>query len=138
VSSSWSALLCNISIPRFILQSVHLLYKYAMRIIFCFIRTRRINFSYYTNKLFSLRINFPLPFLLLLFLTVIVLSFLFWLPIWYLQISSSSSSKYVVLTVLLITNLYEKKWENQQNIFSNQNILCSSTLKKSCWWGSHV
>jgi hypothetical protein len=43
----------------FILQSVHLLYKYAIRIIFCFIRTRRINFSYYTNKLFSLRINFP-------------------------------------------------------------------------------
>ena len=29
----------------FILQSVHLLYKYAIRINFCFIRTRRINFS---------------------------------------------------------------------------------------------
>jgi hypothetical protein len=43
----------------FILQSVHLLYKYAIRINVCFIRTRRINFSYYTNKLFSLRINFP-------------------------------------------------------------------------------
>ena len=43
----------------FILQSVHLLYKYAIRINICFIRTRRINFSYYTNKLFSLRINFP-------------------------------------------------------------------------------
>jgi hypothetical protein len=28
----------------FILQSVHLLYKYAIRINFCFIRTRRINF----------------------------------------------------------------------------------------------
>jgi hypothetical protein len=42
---------------RIILQSVHLLYKYAIRINFCFIRTRRINFSYYTNKLFSLRIN---------------------------------------------------------------------------------
>jgi hypothetical protein len=35
----------------FILQSVHLLYKYAIRINFCFIHTRRINFSYYTNKL---------------------------------------------------------------------------------------
>ena len=34
-------------------------YKYAIRINFCFIRTRRINFSYYTNKLFKLRINFP-------------------------------------------------------------------------------
>jgi hypothetical protein len=33
--------------------------KYAIRINFCFIRTRRINFSYYTNKLFSLQINFP-------------------------------------------------------------------------------
>ena len=43
----------------FILQSVHLLYKYAIRIHFCFIRSRRINFSFYTNKLFSLRINFP-------------------------------------------------------------------------------
>ena len=31
----------------FILQSVHLLYKYAKRINFCFIRTRRINFSAY-------------------------------------------------------------------------------------------
>ena len=31
----------------FILQSVHLLYKYAIRIHFCFIRTRRINFSAY-------------------------------------------------------------------------------------------
>ena len=31
----------------FILQSVHLLYKYAIRINFCFIRTRRINFSAY-------------------------------------------------------------------------------------------
>jgi hypothetical protein len=31
----------------FILQSVHLLYKYAMRIIVCFIRTRRINLSAY-------------------------------------------------------------------------------------------
>jgi hypothetical protein len=31
----------------FILQSVHLLYKYAIRIIFCFIRTRRIHFSAY-------------------------------------------------------------------------------------------
>ena len=31
----------------FILQSVHLPYKYAMRINFCFIRTRRINFSAY-------------------------------------------------------------------------------------------
>ena len=41
-----------------ILQSVHLLYKYAIRIHFCFIRNRRINFSYYTNTLFSLRINF--------------------------------------------------------------------------------
>jgi hypothetical protein len=41
----------------FILQSVHLPYKYAIRIHFCFIRSRRINFSYYTNKLFSLRIN---------------------------------------------------------------------------------
>ena len=30
-----------------ILQSVHLLYKYAIRIHFCFIRTRRINFSAY-------------------------------------------------------------------------------------------
>ena len=47
------------AIDYFILQSVHLLYKYAIRINFCFIRTRRINFSYYTNKLFSLRINFP-------------------------------------------------------------------------------
>jgi hypothetical protein len=28
----------------FILQSVHLLYKYAIRIHVCFIRTRRINF----------------------------------------------------------------------------------------------
>ena len=46
-------------IKDFILQSVHLLYKYAIRIMFCFIRTRRINFSYYTNKLFSLRIHFP-------------------------------------------------------------------------------
>ena len=51
---------------RFILQSVHLLYIYAIRINVCFIRTRRINFSYYTNKLFSLPnklfnlpINFP-------------------------------------------------------------------------------
>jgi hypothetical protein len=35
---------------RIILQSVHLLYKYAMRIIFCFIRTRRIIFQP-TNKL---------------------------------------------------------------------------------------
>ena len=43
----------------FILQSVHLLYKHAMRINICFIRTRRINFSYYTNTLFSLWINFP-------------------------------------------------------------------------------
>ena len=43
----------------FILQSIHLLYKYAIRINCCFIRTRRINFSYYTYKLFSLRINFP-------------------------------------------------------------------------------
>jgi hypothetical protein len=33
--------------PFFILQSVYFLYKYAMRIIFCFIRTRRINFSAY-------------------------------------------------------------------------------------------
>jgi hypothetical protein len=33
--------------------------EYAIRINFCFIRTRRINFSYYMNKLFSLRINFP-------------------------------------------------------------------------------
>ena len=32
---------------KFILQSVHLLYKYAIRINFCFIRTRRINFSAY-------------------------------------------------------------------------------------------
>jgi hypothetical protein len=47
---------CN---TYFILQSVHLLYKYAIRIHFCFIRTRRINFTYYANKLFSLRINFP-------------------------------------------------------------------------------
>ena len=31
----------------FILQSVHLPYKYAIRINFCFIRTRRINFSAY-------------------------------------------------------------------------------------------
>jgi hypothetical protein len=31
----------------FILQSVHLLYKYAIRINVCFIRTRRINFSAY-------------------------------------------------------------------------------------------
>jgi hypothetical protein len=31
----------------FILQSVHLLYIYAIRINFCFIRTRRINFSAY-------------------------------------------------------------------------------------------
>ena len=31
----------------FILQSVRLLYKYAIRINFCFIRTRRINFSAY-------------------------------------------------------------------------------------------
>jgi hypothetical protein len=31
----------------FILQSVHLLYKYAIRINFCFIRTIRINFSAY-------------------------------------------------------------------------------------------
>ena len=30
-----------------ILQSVHLLYKYAIRINCCFIRTRRINFSAY-------------------------------------------------------------------------------------------
>jgi hypothetical protein len=30
----------------------------------------------------------------------------------------------------LITNLHEKNWENQQNIFPNQNILCSPTLKK--------
>ena len=37
----------------FILQSVHLLYKYTIQINFCFIRTRRINFSYYTNKLFQ-------------------------------------------------------------------------------------
>ena len=44
---------------QFILQSVHLLYKYTIRINFCFIRTRRINFSNYTNKLLSLRINFP-------------------------------------------------------------------------------
>ena len=36
---------------NFILQSVYLLYKYAIRIHFYFIRTRRINFSYYTNKL---------------------------------------------------------------------------------------
>jgi hypothetical protein len=43
----------------FILQSVHLLYKYTIRINFCFIHTSRINFSYYTNKLFSLQINFP-------------------------------------------------------------------------------
>jgi hypothetical protein len=54
---------CDISlnelVKQIILQSVHVLYKYAMRINFCFIRTRRINFSYYTNKLFSLRINFP-------------------------------------------------------------------------------
>ena len=34
-------------INLFILQSVHLLYKYAIRINFCFIRTRRINFSAY-------------------------------------------------------------------------------------------
>ena len=44
-------------LKRFILQSDHLLYKYAIRINFCFIRTRRINFSVYestfqpTNKL---------------------------------------------------------------------------------------
>jgi hypothetical protein len=48
-------------IQRFILQSVHLLYKCAIRIHFCFIRTRRINLSYYTNKLFSLRINLLVP-----------------------------------------------------------------------------
>ena len=46
-------------IKIFILQSVHLLYKYAIRIHFCFIRPRRINFSAYeytfkpTNKLLS-------------------------------------------------------------------------------------
>ena len=34
-------------IPDFILQSVHWLYKYAIRINFCFIRTRRINSSAY-------------------------------------------------------------------------------------------
>ena len=33
-------------IKYFILQSVHLLYKYAIRINICFIRTRRIHFSY--------------------------------------------------------------------------------------------
>jgi hypothetical protein len=38
-------------INHFILQSVHLLYKYAIRIHFCFIRTRRINFC-------TIRINF--------------------------------------------------------------------------------
>ena len=57
-SRTISGILVNIYI-QFILQSVHLLYKYAIRINICFIRTRRINFSYYTNKLFSLRINFP-------------------------------------------------------------------------------
>jgi len=40
------------TILRFILQSVHLLYKYAIRINFCFIRTIRINFL-------TRRINFP-------------------------------------------------------------------------------
>jgi hypothetical protein len=49
----------RVQMNLFILQSVHLLYKYAIRINFSFIRTRRINFWYYTNKLFSLRINFP-------------------------------------------------------------------------------
>jgi hypothetical protein len=42
----------TVPIYKFILQSVHLLYKYAMRINFCFIRTIRINFSAY-------EINFP-------------------------------------------------------------------------------
>jgi hypothetical protein len=52
-------LIRNIIVTLFIKQSVHLLYKYDIQINFCFIRTRRINFSYYTNKLFSQRINFP-------------------------------------------------------------------------------
>jgi hypothetical protein len=37
----------KIQITMFILQSVHLLYIYAIRINFCFIRTRRVNFSAY-------------------------------------------------------------------------------------------
>ena len=36
-----------VQIFYFILQSVNLLYKYAIRINFCFIRTRRISFSAY-------------------------------------------------------------------------------------------
>jgi hypothetical protein len=40
----WSTV---VTIDTFILQSVHLLYKYAIRINFCFIRTRQINFSAY-------------------------------------------------------------------------------------------
>jgi hypothetical protein len=37
----------TLHINIFILQSVHLLNKYAIRIIFYFIRTRRINFQFY-------------------------------------------------------------------------------------------
>jgi hypothetical protein len=41
------------------ISSITRLYKYVIRIHFCVTRTRRINFSYYMNKLFSLWINFP-------------------------------------------------------------------------------
>ena len=45
--SKMSENLSDLNKNEFILQSVHLLYKYAIRIHFCFIRTRRINFSAY-------------------------------------------------------------------------------------------
>ena len=45
------------SIFHIILQSVHLLYTYAIRIIFCFIRTRRINFSAYEYIVYLLTLK---------------------------------------------------------------------------------
>jgi hypothetical protein len=45
-------------IKKIILQSVHLLYKYAIRINFCFIRTRRINFQAYSEENFKPKQHF--------------------------------------------------------------------------------
>ena len=47
-------------IPPFILQSVHLLYKYAIRINVCFIRSMQINFSAY-EYIFKPTNNFLSP-----------------------------------------------------------------------------
>jgi hypothetical protein len=87
-------------IPEFILQSVHLLYIYAILLNFCFIRTRRINFSYYTNKLYSLRINFS------------AYEYTFLVPCSYVQRKAQTSMKLVLINADheedTLDNIYER------------------------------